>query len=50
MACTHGRRMLILQRGNLTYLDKKVLQTAYMTYRYAPHNDVLVNDGPHIRQ
>jgi hypothetical protein len=20
------------------------------TYRYAPHNDVSVNDGPHIRQ
>jgi len=27
-----------------------VLFSAPLEYRYAPHNDVSVNDGPHIQQ
>ena len=29
---------------------KHVVGNKNRMYRYAPHNDVLVNDGPHIRR
>ena len=37
-----------IMRCNVT--PQKALKFQLLHYRYAPHNDVSVNDGPHIRR
>ena len=36
--------------GLNTGVGQKISLGLYGIYRYAPHNDISVNDGPHIRR